>query len=82
MPAARHGAVAQGLGVGLAALWQIRHLLARGALELLLLDGQPVHALRPPSGATPAATRLFVEFLAERLRVEDLSPLPRPHSNQ
>ncbi len=70
-------AVAQGLGVGLAALWQIRHLLARGAVELLLLGfepaGQPVHALWPPSGVTPAATRLVVEFLAERLRLEDLS---------
>lgn len=80
-PAAMIEAVAQGLGVGLAALWQVRHLLARGAVELLLVDfeppGQPVHAVWPASRVTPAATRLFVQFLAERLRVEHLSDARR-----
>lgn len=67
------GAV-RGLGVGTAALWQVRPLLERGALELVLTGFEPapvpVHALWPASRATPARTRLFVEFLAERFRAD------------
>ncbi len=66
-------AVARGLGIGRAALWQIRPLLDRGAVEILLAPFEPpavpVHAVWPASRVTPAATRLLVAFLAERLRV-------------
>jgi DNA-binding transcriptional LysR family regulator len=69
-------AVAQGLGVGLASRWQVRAHLDRGDVEAILADFAPpplpVHAIWPASRVTPAATRLFVAFLAERLRLEEL----------
>jgi DNA-binding transcriptional LysR family regulator len=59
-------AVAQGLGAGVAALWQVRRLLDEGRVQLILQDFEP-----PPQrvqavwhGTLPAAARLLVDHLA------------------
>ncbi|QGZ42805.1 DNA-binding transcriptional LysR family regulator [Pseudoduganella flava] len=59
-------AVAQGLGAGMAALWQVRRLLDEGRVQLILQDHEP-----PPQrvqavwhGTLPAAARLLVDHLA------------------
>lgn len=69
--AACNMAVASGLGIGLAPQWQIKDLLASGAVELLLQEFEPepvpVHIVWPRSHALPARIRLFIDFLAVRL---------------
>lgn len=71
-----HAAVCQGLGIGYGPFWQIRELLDRGALEVVLAEFEtprfPIHAVFPPSGMAPAKTRLFADLLAERLKGERL----------
>jgi DNA-binding transcriptional LysR family regulator len=66
----------QGLGIGCGPFWQIRDLVDRGALEVVLDAFQPppisIHAVLPPSGMPPAKTRLFLDLLAERLKDERL----------
>jgi DNA-binding transcriptional LysR family regulator len=70
--AAIHAAVAEGLGLGFTPLWQIRDLVDRGAVEIVLAeyeaDRLPVHAVWPSSKLVPAATRAFVDLLAARLK--------------
>ncbi len=70
--AAAHAAVAGGLGIGLAPLWQIRGLVDDGVVEFILEDFEtariPIHVVWPPTRMPPARTRLFMEFLAERLK--------------
>lgn len=72
--AAANAAIVQGLGVGLAPLWQVRAELDAGTLELVLPDHEPppipVHALWPGHAATPAITRAFVDLLQRRLSGE------------
>ncbi len=72
--AGANAAIVEGLGVGLAPLWQVRAELDAGTLELVLPDHEPppvpVHALWPGGGETPAATRAFVETLQRRLSGE------------
>ncbi|WP_394827692.1 LysR family transcriptional regulator [Pendulispora albinea] len=75
--AASHAAVASGLGVGNAPLWQIRPLVDEGAVELILADFEtpavPIQAVFPATNARLGAkTRLFTEFLAARLKCENL----------
>jgi DNA-binding transcriptional LysR family regulator len=69
--AACNMAVASGLGIGLAPLWQIKDLLGDGAVELLLEEFEPesvpVHIVWPHAHALPARVRLFIDFLAARL---------------
>jgi len=69
-------AVCHGLGIGYGPFWQIRDLVDRGVLEIVLEDFEapriPIHAVVPPSGMPPAKTRLFVDMLAERLKRERL----------
>lgn len=73
--AAVHAAVAAGLGLGNAPLWQVRPLLQQGAVELLLCDYElppvPIHAVWPSTKLLAARTRLFIDELAARLIVDD-----------
>ncbi len=70
--AALHAAVAHGAGVGFTPLWQIRDLVDQGVVEVILEDFEavrvPVHAVWPSSKNPLAKTRLFVDFLAKRLK--------------
>lgn len=70
--AAAHAAVAGGLGIGLAPLWQIRSLVDDGSVEIILEEFEtgktPIHAVWPPTRMPLARTRLFVDFLAARLK--------------
>lgn len=74
--ASLHAAVCQGLGIGYGPFWQIRELVDRGALEIVLPAFEtprfPIHAVFPPSGMAPAKTRLFADLLAQRLKGERL----------
>lgn len=69
--AAVHAAVAAGLGLGNAPLWQVRSLLEQGAVELLLCDYElspvPIHVVWPPTKLLAARTRLFIDVLAKEL---------------
>jgi DNA-binding transcriptional LysR family regulator len=73
---AAQAAVRHGLGIGRGPFWQIRDLLDRGALEIVLEPFEPpripIQAVVPPSPMTPAKTRLFVDLLADRLKQERL----------
>jgi hypothetical protein len=65
-----------GLGIANAPLWQIRSLVDRGDVELILTRFEappiPIHAVWPATRMLPARTQLFVEFLAMHLRNEPL----------
>lgn len=69
-------AVALGLGIGFAPLWQIRGLVDQGALDLILTEFEPPkvpinlvwHASKIPS----ARMRLFTDFLAAQARWDRL----------
>lgn len=67
-------AVALGCGIGLGQLWQIRHLLDQGRLELILTEYEPppvpVSLIWPASATLPARARLLIDFLAARLGAE------------
>lgn len=67
-------AVALGLGVGLAQLWQVRLLLDKGRIELILTEFEPppvpVTVIWPAGAALPGRTRLLIDFLAARLGAE------------
>lgn len=70
--AATNAAVVGGLGLGLAPLWQIRGLVDDGAVEIVLEDFEtaktPIHVVWPPAKVPLAKTKLFTQFLAERLK--------------
>jgi DNA-binding transcriptional LysR family regulator len=72
--AACNAAVMAGLGIGVAALWQVRGPLNHGLLETVLDDWQlptmPVHIVWPPGRQLPARTRAFIDFVAARWAVE------------
>jgi DNA-binding transcriptional LysR family regulator len=69
-------AAARGLGIATAPLWQVRPLVDRGAVELILTRYEPppvsLHAVWPATRVLPARTQLFVDFLAARLKGERL----------
>lgn len=71
-----HEAVARGLGLGLAPLWQIRGLVEQGVVEVVLEDFEadrlPIQIVLPPTRTLPTKTRLFVDLLAARLKDERL----------
>ena len=71
-----NAAAVEGLGIANGPLWQARSLIDRGDVELLLTRFEPpsvpIHAVWPATRVLPARTKLFVEFLAARLRKEDL----------
>ncbi|RDU98699.1 LysR family transcriptional regulator [Trinickia dinghuensis] len=74
--AAVNGAVLGGLGVGLAAFWQIRDALDAGHVSVVLPEYEPsplpLFALWPRTRKMPARTRLLIDFLAARLAGEKL----------
>ncbi|MBY5408030.1 LysR family transcriptional regulator [Rhizobium leguminosarum] len=73
--AAAHVAVARGLGVGRAPLWQIRRLVDDEVVEVVLEDFEitriPIHAVWPSTKIPLAKTKLFADFLAARLKSAD-----------
>jgi DNA-binding transcriptional LysR family regulator len=60
-----------GLGIGFTPLWQIRDLLDRGAVELILVKFEtprvPIRAVWPATKIPLAKSQLFVDFLAAHL---------------
>jgi DNA-binding transcriptional LysR family regulator len=73
---ATNEAVAQGLGIGFAPLWQVRDMVDRGEVEILLQAFEaprvPVNAVWRPTRAPLANSRLFADTLAARLKRERL----------
>jgi DNA-binding transcriptional LysR family regulator len=73
---AANEAAVRGLGIANAPLWQVRTLVDRGAVELILTRFEPppvpIHAVWPATRVLPARTQLFIEFLAARLKGEPL----------
>ena len=69
-------AALQGLGIANAPLWQVRALVDRGVVELVLTRFEPprvpVHAVWPATRLLPAKTQLFLNYLAARLKAERL----------
>ena len=69
-------AAALGLGIAFGPLWQVKSLVERGEVELILRRFEPsaipINAVWPATKVLPARTQLFVEFLAARLRKEQL----------
>ena len=69
-------AAVQGLGIANAPLWQVRALVDRGVVELVLTRFEPprvpVHAVWPATRLLPAKTQLFLNYLATRLKAERL----------
>jgi DNA-binding transcriptional LysR family regulator len=60
-------AAVEGLGIANAPLWQVRSLVDRGIIELLLTRFEPppvpIHAVWPAVRLSPAKTRIFVDSL-------------------
>src|SRR5262249_42184235 len=73
---AANEAAARGLGIANAPLWQVRSLVDRGAVELILTRFEPppvpIHAVWPATRVLPARTQLFIVFPAARLKDEQL----------
>jgi len=73
---AANEAAVRGLGIGSAPLWQIRPLVDRGDVELILTRFEPppvpIHAIWPATRVLPARTQLFVDFLAAHLKLQRL----------
>lgn len=71
-----YAAAIHGLGLGYTPLWQIRHLVDDGRLELVLTEFEPVpvpiHALWPEGRSSSAKLRAFVDMLASRLELKSL----------
>lgn len=69
-------AVVQGLGIANAPLWQVRALVDRGDVELILTRFEPppipVHAVWPATRVLPARTQLFIDLVAARLKAQQL----------
>jgi DNA-binding transcriptional LysR family regulator len=66
--AAANEAVACGLGIGMAPLWQLRELLDQGRIEIILQEFEPapvpLQAVWPNAGKLARRTRLFIEHVA------------------
>jgi DNA-binding transcriptional LysR family regulator len=73
---AANEAAARGLGIANAPLWQVKALVDRGEVELILTQFEPppipVHAVWPATRMLPAKTLLFLDLLAARLKTERL----------
>jgi len=73
---AANEAAVRGLGIANAPLWQVRSLVDRSSVELVLTRFEPspipIHAVWPTTRVLPARTQLFIEFLARRLHKEQL----------
>jgi DNA-binding transcriptional LysR family regulator len=70
---ARNAAVASGVGIGLAPLWQVRGLIDQGIVEQILVGHEPppiplqIVWARRSGGAMPRRARAAMEFLVARL---------------
>ncbi|CAN7573475.1 LysR substrate-binding domain-containing protein [Mesorhizobium sp. LjRoot246] len=71
-----YAAAIHGLGLGYSPLWQIRHLVDEGRVELVLTEFEPVpvpiHALWPEGRSSSAKVRTFLDMLAFRLELKNL----------
>ncbi|MET4068536.1 DNA-binding transcriptional LysR family regulator [Bradyrhizobium sp. S3.2.6] len=71
--AARNAAVASGLGIGLAPLWQVRRLIEQGIVEQILVGHEPppiplqIVWVRRGAGVLPRRVRAAMEFLVAQL---------------
>jgi DNA-binding transcriptional LysR family regulator len=71
--AVRNAAVASGLGIGLAPLWQVRRLIEQGIVEQILVGHEPLPIplqivwAKRGAGALPRRVRAAMEFLVARL---------------
>jgi DNA-binding transcriptional LysR family regulator len=69
-------AVAQGIGLGMIPVWQVRDLVADGTLEVALEEFEdakrPIFAVSPATKIPLTKTRLFIDTLVRRLRHETL----------
>ena len=69
-------AATHGLGIAIAPLWQIRPLIDRGLVEITLARFSPppipVHASWSATRVLPAKTRMFIDFLSQRIKAERL----------
>jgi DNA-binding transcriptional LysR family regulator len=65
-------AVARGLGLGMAPLWQLRPLIDQGSVQIILEEFEiaklPIFAVSPPTKLPLQKTRLFTDLLAARLK--------------
>ncbi|AZO68646.1 MULTISPECIES: LysR family transcriptional regulator [unclassified Mesorhizobium] len=71
-----YAAAVHGLGLGYSPLWQIRHLVDDGRLEVVLSDFEPVpvpmHAVWPEGRSSSAKVRTFLDMLPSRLEFKNL----------
>ncbi|MDX8512927.1 LysR family transcriptional regulator [Mesorhizobium captivum] len=71
-----YAAAIHGLGLGYSPLWQIRHLVDDGRVELVLTEFEPVpvpiHALWPEGRSSSAKVRAFLDMVAAGLQLKDL----------
>lgn len=69
--ATSHAAVAEGMGIGWAPLWQVQRLVESGRVEVILASFEeapvPIQIVWPMSRFLPARTRLLIDHLAEHL---------------
>lgn len=71
-----YAAVSSGLGLGYSPLWQITHLVDAGQVQIVLQEFEPkpvpIHALWQENRLPPAKVRVFVDFLAKGLKIDNL----------
>lgn len=71
-----YSAVRCGLGLGYSPLWQIKHMIDNGDVQIVLEDYEPepvpIHVLWQENKYPPAKVRTFVDLLAKRLSLEGL----------
>ncbi len=69
-------AATYGLGIAIAPLWHIKPLIDRGLVEVTLARFAPppipVHATWSGTRVLPAKTRMFIDFLSQRLKAARL----------
>jgi DNA-binding transcriptional LysR family regulator len=73
---AANAAAVCGVGIGSAMFWQVREFVERGDVELALTRFEPppmlIRVVWPSTKILPEKTRLFVDFIASRLKSERL----------
>ncbi|PKA41766.1 LysR family transcriptional regulator [Rhizobium sullae] len=74
--AAIYSAASHGLGIAYSPLWQVRHLVDEGSIELVLKEFEPkpvpIHALWQENRFPPAKVRAFIDLLTVRLKLAGL----------
>ncbi|MGZ2408773.1 LysR family transcriptional regulator [Rhizobium leguminosarum] len=71
-----YAAAVHGLGLGYSPLWQIRHMVEDGRLELVLAEYEPapvpIHAVWPEGRSSSAKVRAFLDILTFRLKLNNM----------